>query len=227
MPCHLLSAGSFLTVRFCLLAGYCVAYCSASSALHCLSSHSRLSCPSMTPPLRSRWLVVASHLVARLRLLARPRLTCCLLRHLLLHPPARPLVHRHFRCPLSRRRGHRRHPQMHGALSRWRHRQRPLFPLVWLSSSNTSACAPATCSLLWHLRHKTASSPSLALLFSFPPLSAPRPSPASSNARRTLQAAASPTATVPSCMALVLQNVRLRRRIVIFTAQPSTILALL
>ena len=73
--------------------------------------------------------------------------------------------------------------------------------------------------------HPPASSPSLAPQFSSPPLSAPRPSPASSNARRTLPAAALPTATVPSHTALVIQHVHLRRRIVIFTAQPSTILA--
>jgi hypothetical protein len=46
-----------------------------------------------------------------------------------LNLPARPLSHRHCRRPLSRRRGHRQRPQMHGALSRRRHRQRPLFPL--------------------------------------------------------------------------------------------------
>jgi hypothetical protein len=64
-----------------------------------------------------------------------------------LHPPARPLLHRNFRRPLSRRSGHRRHPQMHGALSRRRHRQRPLFPLVWLLSSNTSTFTAALSSL--------------------------------------------------------------------------------
>ena len=42
------------------------------------------------------------------------------------------LSHRHCRRPLSRRRGHRRRPQMHRALSRRRHRQRPLFPLMAL-----------------------------------------------------------------------------------------------
>ena len=60
-----------------------------------------------------------------------------------LHPPARPLLHRSFCRPLSRRHGHHRHPQMHGALSRRRHCQRPLFPFVWLLSSNTSTCVPA------------------------------------------------------------------------------------
>jgi hypothetical protein len=45
------------------------------------------------------------------------QLTCCLLQHLHLNPPARPLSHRHFHHPLSRRRGHRRRPQMHGAPS--------------------------------------------------------------------------------------------------------------
>ena len=44
-----------------------------------------------------------------------------------LHPPARPLLHRNFRRPLSRRRGHCRHPQMHGALSRRGQAQRPVF----------------------------------------------------------------------------------------------------
>ncbi len=60
-----------------------------------------------------------------------------------LNPPARPLSHRHFHRPLSQRHGHRRRPQMHGTLSRQRQCQRPLFPIVWFSSSNTSACAPA------------------------------------------------------------------------------------
>jgi hypothetical protein len=78
-----------------------------------------------------------------------------------------------------------------------------------------------TCCLLRLLRLIFASLPSLALPFLSPPLSAPRPSPASSNARRTLPAAALPTAIVPSCTALVLQHIRLRSRIVIFTAQPS------
>jgi hypothetical protein len=82
-----------------------------------------------------------------------------------------------------------------------------------------------TCCLLQHLRLTSASLPSLTPPCLLPPLSAPRPLPASSNARRTLPLAASPTATVPSRMALVLQQVRLRRRIVIFPAQPSTILA--
>jgi hypothetical protein len=68
-----------------------------------------------------------------------------------------------------------------------------------------------TCSLLWHLRLKFASSPSLAPPLSSPPLLAPWPSPASSNAGRTLPAAASPTATVPSCTALVIQHVHLCR----------------
>jgi hypothetical protein len=78
-----------------------------------------------------------------------------------------------------------------------------------------------TCCLLRHLCLISASLPSLALPFSSPPLSAPRPSPASSNARCTLPVAALPTATVPSRTALVLQHIRLRSRIVIFTAQPS------
>ena len=146
-------------------------------------------------------------------------------RHLHLTSASSPSRAPPFSSPLSRRRGHRRHPQMHGALSRRRHRQWPLFPLIQLLSSNTSACAPATCSLLRHLRLTSTSSPSLAPPFSSPPLSAPRPLPASSNARHTLPEAALPTATVPSCTALVIQHVHLRRRIVIFTAQPSTILA--
>jgi len=206
------------------LAGYCIAYCGISSVLHRLSLHSRLSHPSSTPPLCSSRLAVTSHLVARLRLSTHRQITCCLSAS---SPYIRQLAlaHRHFRRPFSRRRGHHRHPQMHGALSRRRHRQWPLFPLMQLSSSNTSACAPATCSLLRHLRLTSASLPSLAPPFSSPPLSAPRPLPASSNARRTLPAAASPTATVPSCTALALQHVRLCHRIVIFAAQPSSILA--
>ena len=79
------------------------------------------------------------------------------------------------------------------------------------------------CCLLRHFHLTSASLPSLA--HSLLPLLAPRPLRASSNARRTLPAAASPTATVPSCTALVIQHVHLHRRIVIFTAQPSTILA--
>ncbi len=47
-----------------------------------------------------------------------------------LNPPARPLSQCHFRRTLSWRHGHRRRPQMHNALSRRRHCQRPLFPLV-------------------------------------------------------------------------------------------------
>jgi hypothetical protein len=82
-----------------------------------------------------------------------------------------------------------------------------------------------TCCLLRHLHLTSTSSPSLAPPFSSHPLSAPRPSQASSNARCTLPAAALPTATVPSRTALILQHIRLRQRIVIFTAQPSTILA--
>jgi len=88
-----------------------------------------------------------------------------------------------------------------------------------------STCRRLACCLLRHLRLKFANSPSLAPPLSSPPLFAPRPSPASSNAWRTLPMAASPTATVPSCTALVIQHVHLRRHIVIFTAQPSTILA--
>ena len=64
-----------------------------------------------------------------------------------LHPPACPLLHHNFRRPLSWRSGHHRHPQMHGALSRRRHRQRPLFPLVRLLTSNTSTFAAALSSL--------------------------------------------------------------------------------
>jgi hypothetical protein len=81
------------------------------------------------------------------------------------------------------------------------------------------------CCLLRHLRLTSVSLPSLAPPLSSPPLSAPRPLPASSNAQHTLPAAASPMGTVPSCPALVIQHVHLCRRIVIFTAQPSTILA--
>jgi len=47
-----------------------------------------------------------------------------------------------------------------------------------------------TCCLLWHLRLTSAGSPSLAKPFLSPPLSALRPLPASSNARRTLPTAA-------------------------------------
>ncbi len=66
------------------------------------------------------------------------------------------------------------------------------------------------CCLLRNLCLTSASLPSLVPKFSSPPLSAPRPSPASSNARRTLPATASPMAAVPFRMALVLQHVRLR-----------------
>ena len=155
MPRRLLSAGTFLPISLCLLAGYRVASCRPP------------------PP------CIAFRRTAASRVHPRP----------LLFVPAgwllcRILSHR-FRLST-------------------RHR--------------------LTCSLLRHLRLKSASSPYLAPPFSSPPLSAPRPLPASSNARRTLLAAASPTATVPSRTALVLQHVRLRRCIVIFTAQPSTIL---
>jgi len=59
-----------------------------------------------------------------------------------------------------------------------------------------STCHRLACCLLRHLCLTSASSPSLAPQFSSPPLLAPRPLPASSNARRTIPAAASPTATV-------------------------------
>ena len=122
------------------LAGYCIAYCGISSALHHLSLHGRLSHPSSTPPLCSSRLVVTSHLVARLHLSTHRRITCCL-----------------------------------------------------------SAPSP-------YIRQLAISRTAIFVA----PLSAPRPSPASSNARCTLPAAASPMATVPSHTALVLQHVCLR-----------------
>jgi hypothetical protein len=210
---------------YCLLAGYRVAYCRAASTLHRLSSHSRLSRPSSTPPLCSRRLVVVSHLVAplppldappahvlplatpssyirqlvlsRTAIFVAPSLSAAAIAGILkctAHSPGGSIANGH--CSLS-----------YGSRPRTRPPARRL-----------------TCSLLRHLRLKSASSPYLAPPFLSPPLSAPRPLPASSNAWRTLLAAASPTATVPSRTALVLQHVRLRRCIVIFTAQPSTIL---
>ena len=158
MPRRLLSAGAFLPVCLCLLAGYLVASCCAASALLCLLSHSRLSLPSSTPNslfVPAGCCVASYRTASASRCAAGSRVASC--GTFVLHPPAHPLMHRHFRRPLSWRRSHCRHPQMHGALSRRRHCQRP--------------------------------------------------------------------ATVPSCTALVLQHVRLRRRIIIFIAQPSTILA--
>ena len=108
------------------------------------SSNARHTLPATSLPtasVPSRMVLVLQHV----RLCAGSRVASC--GTFALNPPARPLSHRHFRRTLSRRRGHRRCPQMHGALSRRRHRQRPLFPLVRLSSSNTSACVAASSSL--------------------------------------------------------------------------------
>ena len=141
MPRRLLSAGTFLPISLCLLAGYRVASCRPPPP--CIAfRRTAASRVHPRPPLfvSAGWLLcrILSH---RLRLSTRRRLACCLLRHL-------------------------------------------------------------------HLT--SARLPSLAPQFSSPPLSAPRPSPASSNTRRTLPAVTSPTATVPFCTALVLQHVRLR-----------------
>ena len=131
MPRRLLSAGTFLPISLCLLAGYRVASCRPPPP--CIAfRRTAASRVHPRPPLfvSAGWLLcrILSH---RLRLSTRRRLACCLLRHL-------------------------------------------------------------------HLT--SARLPSLAPQFSSPPLSAPRPSPASSNTRRTLPAVTSPTATVhPTC----------------------------
>ena len=114
----------------------CIAFC-------CTAAFTSI----LDPPLfvSTGWLLrrILSH---RLRLSKHHRLACCLLRHLRLTFASSPSLAPQFSSPplsLSRRRGHCQHPQMHGALSRRRYRQRPLFPFVRLSSSNTSACTPA------------------------------------------------------------------------------------
>ena len=145
-----------------------------------------------------------------------------------LHSPARPLLHRNFHRPLSRSLGAAAIASILKCTAHSPGGGIANGHCFLLYGSRPPTRPPArrlACSLLRHLRLKFSSSPSLAPPLSSPPLSAPRPSPASSNARRTLPAAASPSATVPSCTALVIQHVHLRRHIVIFTAQPSTILA--
>jgi hypothetical protein len=126
-------------------------------ALHLLSCHLRLASPFVAQsPLASildppslftpaGWCVASCRTASASRRAAGSRVASC--GSFALYSPACPLLHCHFCRPLSRRRGHRRHPQMHGALSRRRHCQQPLFPLVRLSSSNTSACAAALSSL--------------------------------------------------------------------------------
>ncbi len=108
------------------------------------SSNARRTLPATSSPtasVPSRTVLVLQHV----RLRAGSRVASC--GTFALNPPARPLSHHHFRRPLSRRRGHRPRPQMHGALSWRRHRQRQLFPLVRLSSSNTFVCVAASSSL--------------------------------------------------------------------------------
>ena len=95
--------------------------------------------PTATVPSRM------AHVLEHVRLRAGSRVASC--GTFALNPPARPISHRHFCRPLSRRHGHCLRPLMHGALSWRRHHQRPLFPLVRLSSSNTSAFAAASSSL--------------------------------------------------------------------------------
>ena len=130
-------------------AGCCVASCRTASASRRASGSRVASCGTFAlhPPARPLlhrnfrslfqfasvcWLVIASPLVvppppcaSASRRAAGSRVASC--GTFALNLPARPLSHRHCRCPLSRRRGHRQRPQMHGALSRRRHRQRPLF----------------------------------------------------------------------------------------------------
>ena len=114
-----------------LFAGcYRFASCRTVSALHRFSSHSRLSPrPSSTPPLCLHRLAVASHLVAPPPHLDVPPA------HVL--PLAAPL-------PYIRQLAFSRTAIF---IARRRDRQRPMSPLVWLSSSNTSACAAASSSL--------------------------------------------------------------------------------
>ena len=154
------------------------------------------------------WLLhcILSH---RLCLLTRRRLACCLLRHLCLTSASSPSLASQFSSPPNARR---------------------TLPAAALP---TATVPFRTALVLQHVRLRTGSRVASCGIFTLNlpahpllhPLFAPRPLPASSNARRTLPVAASPTATVPSCTALVIQHVHLRHHIVIFTAQPSTILA--
>ena len=143
-PRRLLSADAFLPVCLCLLAGYSVASCCAAFALHRLITQppltSILNPPSLFVP--AGCCVTCCRTASASRRNAGSRFAAC--GTFTSNLPAHSLLHCHFRHPFSRRRGHHRCPQMHGAISWWRHCQRLLLPLVWLSSSNTSTGTAAS-----------------------------------------------------------------------------------